>query len=103
MVGRFVQPVLLAAIMIAARASDLPPAHEILKRVQARMEAVCEDWPTNRFHYIQTNVVEEFDGSNKLKKRTVKTYEVQQIRGMPQSKLLVVDGRPLTAAEQRWR
>jgi hypothetical protein len=102
MVRRLVQAALIALAVAADRASDLPPADEILKRVQERMEAMCEDWPTNRFHYIRTNVIEELDG-NKLKKRTVKTYEVQQIRGMPQSKLLVVDGRPLTAAEQKWR
>ena len=90
-------------MIVAARASDLPAADEILKRVQARMEMICEDWPTNRFHYIRTNVVDELDSSNKLKKRTVKTYEVQQIRGLPQSKLLAVDGRTLSAAEQKWR
>lgn len=66
------------------------------------MEAVCKDSPTNRFLYWRTNVIEELDTNDKLKKRTVKTYVVQQIQGLPQSKLLVVDGRPLNAAEQRW-
>jgi hypothetical protein len=66
------------------------------------MAAVCEDSPTNRFLYSRTNVIEELDANNKLKKRIVKTYVVQQIQGLPQSKLLVVDGRPLNAAEQRW-
>ena len=103
MVGRFVQTFLLVAIVLSARANDLPSADDILKRVQARMEAVSEDWPTNRFHYVRTNVIDELDSSNKLKKRTVKTYEVQQIRGLPQSRLLAVDGRTLSAAEQKWR
>jgi hypothetical protein len=96
-------PIFVFVSAIVGARAELPSAEEVLKRVQARMEAVCEESPTNRFHYVRTNVVEELDGSNKLKKRTVKTYEVQQSRGMPQSRLLVVDGRPLTAAEQRWR
>jgi hypothetical protein len=92
----------LTIALFGARGAELPTADSILKRVQARMEAVCEDSPTNRFLYYRTNVIEELDANDKLKKRTVKTYVVQQIQGLPQSKLLVVDGRPLNAAEQRW-
>jgi hypothetical protein len=94
---------MLLSALVGARAGQLPAASDVLKRVQARMEAVCQDSLTNRFSYIRTNVIDELDGSNKLKKRTVKTYEVMQARGLPQSKLLVVDGRALTVAEQRWR
>lgn len=93
----------LAWAVLAAQAGELPTARDVLKRVQARMEAVCAEGPTNRFHYVRTNVIEELDGSNKLRSRSVKTYEVMQSRGLPQSRLLVVDGRTLTAAEQRWR
>src|SRR4051812_1075581 len=102
-IARLTKVCVFLAAVFGARAGALPSADEILKRVLARMEAVCEESPTNRFHYIRTNVVEELDGGNKVNKRTVKTYEVQQSRGFPQSKLLVVDGRALKAAEQKWR
>src|SRR5215213_8263711 len=75
-IGPLVRVCMLLSALGGARASQLPAASDVLKRVQARMEAVCEDSLTNRFSYIRTNVIEELDGSNKVKKRTVKTYEV---------------------------
>jgi hypothetical protein len=100
---RFIPICLLLAATFNTRAADLPAAADVLKRVQARMELNCADSPANRFHYYRTNVIEELDSNDKLKKRTVKLYEVQQVRGLPQSRLLVIDGKPLSAAEQRWR
>jgi hypothetical protein len=96
---------LLALLMAssATRADDLPNASDLLKRVQTRMETVCDDSPTNRFHYIRTNIIEELDGSSKLKNCTVKTYEVLQVQGLPRSKLVVENGRQLSPAEQHWR
>jgi len=93
----------LAAAIFSACAGELPRADEVLKRVQARMELVCADSPTNRLHYYRTNVIEELDTSGKLKKRTVKIYEALQVQGFPHSRLLVVDGRHLSPAEQEWR
>jgi hypothetical protein len=100
---RFVQVILLFIVLAPARGEDLPNATEVLKRVQARMEMVCADSPTNRFHYVRTNVIEELDGSSKLKNRTVKTYEVLQVQGLPRAKLVVENGKRLSPAEQRWR
>jgi hypothetical protein len=90
-------------VTFRAGAGELPKADDVLKRVQARMELVCADSPTNRFHFYRTNVTEELDSSGKLKKRTVKIYEALQAQGLPHSRLLVVDGRHLTPAEQQWR
>jgi hypothetical protein len=83
-------------------ATDPTPA-EILKRVQARMEAVCASSPTNCFHYTRTNIIEELDGSAKLRKRTTKVYRVVQVQGLPRARLIAIDGRQLSESEQRWR
>jgi hypothetical protein len=101
-VPRFVQFSVLLFLAIAARANALPSASEVLKQVQGRMEAVYADSPTNRFRYVRTNVIEELDGG-KLKDRTVKTYEVIQIQGLPRARLVALDGRALSASEQKWR
>jgi hypothetical protein len=92
----------LAAVVPGARAGELPKPEVILKRVQARMEFVCTDSPTNRFRYTRTNVIEEVDGGGKLKKRSVKAYEVVQYQGLPRAKLVAIDGRRLSPNEQRW-
>jgi hypothetical protein len=100
--ARLVQVCFLLVAIFGACAGELPTAGDLLKRVQARIENVCSDSPTNRFRYVRTNVIEELDGSGKLKKRSVKTYEVRQIQGLPRSKLVIVDGRTLSPAEQKW-
>ena len=78
--GWWIRVFILAAIFRAVSAHELPQAEEVLKRVQARMESVCADSPTNRLHYYRTNVIEELDSSGKLKKRTVKIYEALQVQ-----------------------
>ena len=88
---------------LVARADELPSAGDVLRRVQDRMEKVYADSVTNRFHYKRTNIIEELDGSGKLKDRTVKAYEVIQLQGLPRAKLVAVDGRALSASEQKWR
>jgi hypothetical protein len=98
----WIQVWVLTALVFRAGAEELPSTDNVLKRVQARMETVCADSPTNRLHYYRTNVVEELDSSGKLKKRTVKIYEALQVQGFPRSRLLVIDGRHLSAAEQQW-
>lgn len=98
-----VQAVLLMLVVARAHGEVLPNAEEVLKRVQARMESVCGDSPTNRFRYVRTNVIEELDGSSRLKNRTVKTYEVLQVQGLPRAKLVVENGKQLSPAEQKWR
>ena len=101
--GRLVQVCVLVGAILGARGSELPAASEVLKRVQARMELNYADAPTNRYQYTRTNVIEELDGGGKLKKRSVKTYEVLQVQGLPRAKLVAVDGRQLSPSEQRWR
>jgi hypothetical protein len=101
--GRLVLVCVLAGAMLGARAGELPTAAEVLKSVQARMERNYADAPTNRYQYTGTNVIEELDGGGKLKKRSVKTYEVVQVQGLPRAKLVAVDGRELSPSEQRWR
>lgn len=99
--------VLLVCFLLAggfcSRAAELPSAADVLRRVQERMEKVYADSLTNRFQYRRTNIIEELDGSGKLKDRTVKTYEVVQLQGLPRAKLVAVDGRALSASEQKWR
>ena len=100
-----IQVLILAAVVFGAgaRGGELPKAAEVLQRVQARMDAVFADSPTNRFHYMRTNVIEELDGSSKLKKRTVKTYDVTQYQGLPRSRLIAIDGRRLSPTEEKWQ
>ena len=101
--GRMLVICFLFAAALGARAHELPSAADVLVRVQERMDKVYADSVTNRFNYRRTNVIEELDGSGKLKDRTVKTYEVIQMQGLPRAKLVAVDGRALSASEQKWR
>lgn len=101
--ARLFEVCILAGALSGANASELPAASDVLKRVQERMDSIYADSPTNRFRYVRTNVVEELDGDGKLKDRTVKTYEVLQAQGLPRAKLVALDGRVLSASEQKWR
>ena len=60
---RFFYICALLWVSLAAYGHELPGAVEVLKRVQARMDLVYGDSPTNRFHYTRTNVIEELDGA----------------------------------------
>src|SRR3954467_5009498 len=100
--GWWIRVCVLTAVVFGPRAGELPTADEVLKRVQARMESICADSPTNRFRYTRTNVIEELDGGDKLKKRNVKIYEVVQFQGLPRAKLVAIDGRRLSPSEQSW-
>lgn len=101
--GRVVLIWFLVAAVSGAAGAELPEASVVLKRVQARMEANYAESSTNRFQYVRTNVIEELDGNGRLKDRKVKTYEVLQVRGLPQAKLVALDGRALSPSEQKWR
>ncbi|HUS34870.1 MAG TPA: hypothetical protein VM680_05920 [Verrucomicrobiae bacterium] len=101
--GRVVVICFLLAAAVGARGRELPAAAEVLTRVQERMEKVYAESVTNRFEYRRTNIIEELDGSGKLRDRTVKAYEVIQMQGLPRAKLVAVDGRALSASEQKWR
>lgn len=80
------------------RAVAMPDTAALLKRVEERLEQVNAD--TNRFHYTRTNLVEEFDGSGKIRKRVAKTYLVLLCQGLPRARVVAIDGRKLSDEEQ---
>lgn len=78
----------------------MPTAKEILKRVEARMELISAD-ATNRYHYTRTNLLEELDSDGKIKKRVEKTYLVLLKNGLPEARVIAINGRALPESEQR--
>jgi len=86
---------------VAAPAQPLPDARSLLERMKARMELVYNDSKTNRFSYTRTNVLEELDAKDQIRKRSVKTYHVLLVQGLPKARTIAVDGRALSKSEQR--
>ncbi len=95
--------ILLLAVGATVFGQPLPEPGALLKRVQARMEALSNEPSTNRYFYTRTNVVEELDSDGNLKKRSEKTYLVELVQGLPRSRLVALDGRALPESEQKWR
>ena len=56
-----------------AFAQSLPDAKTLLDRMKARMDLVYNDAKTNRFQSVRTNVLEELDAKEQIKKHEVKT------------------------------
>ena len=98
MIARFL--IAFAFASFIAHAQPLPTAKEILKRVEARMELISAE-ATNVYHYTRTNLLEELDSDGKTKKRVEKTYRVLLKNGMPEARVVAVNGKTLEEAEQR--
>jgi hypothetical protein len=95
---RFIFAILLLAGSAAAQ--PLPSAKAILKRVEARMELISAD-ATNRYHYTRTNLLEELASNGKIKKSVQKTYLVLLKNGLPEARVVAVNGKALPESEQR--
>lgn len=87
--------------MLAVRspAAEAPPpeAQALVARMIARAAAVGAE--TNRavHHFIKTSWYEKLDAAGTAVSVKEKRYEVTLCRGMPQNRLVAVDGRPLSA------
>jgi hypothetical protein len=94
--------IVLVAMSVLARgaiAKPLPDVQDLLKRVEERLDKVTAD--TNHFHYTRTNLVEEIDSNGKVKKTVAKTYLVLLSQGLPRARVVAIDGKALSEAEQK--
>lgn len=84
-----------------ARSLGAPSAEEIIEKVKAR-SAEAETRKIN-FAYQRTSRVDYLDDEGKVKKNSVRVYEVGPMNGLPYSKLVQVNGRPATPQQESKR
>ncbi len=90
-----------AGVWLVAGAEEntsLPAAETIVSNVVLRAAQVAAH-KENRYFYLQTSVVEGLDDKGKVKDTKKKTYEVTLCGGAPHTRLIEVDGKPLSAKE----
>lgn len=81
------------------RAQPLPPADQVVKRLQARSAALAATTNAPAWAYDKQTVMEQLDGNLKVEDREEKLFRVRMIQGVPFSRLVKVEGRDLTEAE----
>ncbi len=105
---RFVRPwisisvvVVFASLSLSARAGEtvtLPTSEELVKRVLAWAAARHAEKP--RYSFERVADVEELDRDGKVEKRERRIYRSVEIDGESYDRLVTVDGRTLSEAEQ---
>lgn len=89
------------AFAFPAGAATLPDANEIIARVQKRLEKLHDAPNPNPATYTRTNYIVQLDSDGKTNKTTQKIYRVQLVKGLPRARLVAIDGKELSEAEQR--
>lgn len=79
----------------------LPEASQLMKRVIARSAEVSETPDSIQYQYSRRHIIEELDGKGNVTERKDKEYEVVWLAGWPYSRLIKVDGKPLSAKESQ--
>ena len=72
-----------------------------MERVIARSAEVAKTPATVQYQYSRRHIVEELDDEGKVTERKDKEYEVVWLAGWPYSRLVKVDGKPLSAKESQ--
>jgi hypothetical protein len=86
---------LLAATAATAYAAEIPngDVHELVQRSAAK---IVSDWnEAPNYSFVERDVVSKHDGP-----ASVKVFEVVMLDGSPYERLIAIDDRPLSAAEQ---
>ncbi len=85
--------------MIFAADAPLPEADKIMARVIARSDEVARAPSSSQYQYARRHIIEELDGQGEVTERKDKEYEVVLLAGWPYSRLVKVDGKPLSKSE----
>ncbi|MFN0067849.1 MAG: hypothetical protein ACKVYV_09460 [Limisphaerales bacterium] len=97
--GLFPFLLLFATAHVRAAAAPLPDMPGLLARMMARARAVGADTNLLVHHFIKTSWYEKLDAAGTTTGVKEKRYEVTLFRGMPQNRLVAVNGQPLSAEE----
>jgi len=72
------------------------PAPDVQQIVQRSEQAIVEDWnQAPKYSYVERDVESKRDGQP-----TVKTYQVVMIDGSPYNRLIAINDKPLSSADQ---
>jgi hypothetical protein len=89
----------LATILLAAPFLMAQDARVIMRRAIELERQNRDNWIN--YSYTERQFQREFDSSGKLKKETLRTFEVTQIDGSPYRRLIARNDQPLSAEEQK--
>ncbi|HYE33282.1 MAG TPA: hypothetical protein VEH27_17795 [Methylomirabilota bacterium] len=87
----------VSAHIHAAETNRWPSVEELIRRVIIRAKATSEN--TNAYTYEKETTVHEFE-DGKIKKTKRRTYVVEFRAGIPNARLVAVNGKALSEAEQ---
>jgi hypothetical protein len=90
---------LLCAIAAAAPFLAAQDAREIMRRAIELEKKNRDAWI--EYSYTERQHQREFDGNGKIKKETLRTFEVTQVDGSPYRRLIARNDQPLSAEEQK--
>lgn len=85
--------------MIFAADAPLPEADKIMKRVIARSDEIARAPSSPQYQYSRRHIIEELDDQGEVTERKDKEYEVVLLAGWPYSRLVKMDGKPLSKSE----
>jgi hypothetical protein len=96
---RFIRALVIWVAVISLYGAETPAAKDILRRSIKINEA---DWNTMpRYSYLERDITQKLDAKGHAKSETSKSFEAQMIEGSPYNKLVAVNGKPLSALDQR--
>jgi hypothetical protein len=90
---------LLCLIVLAAPFLGAQDASEIMRRAIELEKQNRDNWIN--YSYAERQFQREYDGSGKLKKETLRTFDVTQVDGSPYRRLVARNDQPLSAEEQK--
>jgi hypothetical protein len=90
---------LLVTIVLAAPFLAAQDARDIMRRAIELERKNRENWI--HFSYSERQLQRELDGDGKVKKETLRTYEVIHIDGSPYRRLIARNDQPLSPEEQK--
>jgi len=90
---------LMAGSVVAQDRQAMPPAPEIINKAVERAKWVEAQKFESQYAYTRLTVTEKLDSDGSVKERRERVYHVIPIDGVPYSRLIQKDGKPLSPAE----
>ena len=85
----------------ATSTNSLPTADFLVQRVVERSAWNEEKQIRNLYSFVRRHITDELNDKGQLKERKDQLYEVTPIGGVSHSKLVLKDGKPLSAKEEK--
>jgi hypothetical protein len=89
-------------VMGVAFTLTLPGAQDAREIMRHSVQKGAADWDVvSTYSYLETDSNQKLDAEGHARQETRKTFEVQLIDGSPYNKLVALDGKPLSADDER--